>query len=260
MTAPPTPRTILITGAGRGIGRAIALDLAGSTAAALVLVSRSETCRQTAEACNATRPGCAKAIVWDISQAGAAREAVLREMESGAGPIGLVHAASTLGPAGPFVSNDMDAWWKAVEVNLAATVRLVHALLQRMVQEKDGRMVLFAGGGGGYGYPLFTSYAAAKVALVRFVETLAIELGPPGPTVTIIAPGANETDTLAEIRRAGAIIKTVVDISEPCRLVRRLLLEDARALHGRFIHVRDGWTPETAAAFGEAHWKLRRVE
>ena len=102
--------------------------------------------------------------------------------------------------------------------------------------------MLFAGGGGGYGYPLFTSYAAAKVALVRFVETLAIELGPPEPTITIIAPGANETDTLAEIRRAGAIVKTVVDISEPCRLVRRLLLEDSRGLHGRFIHVRDEWT------------------
>jgi NAD(P)-dependent dehydrogenase (short-subunit alcohol dehydrogenase family) len=260
MTAPPTPGTILITGAGRGIGRAIALDLAKTTAASLVLVSRTETCIKTAEACNQTRAGAATAMPWDIGQTGAARDAVLRAVDAGAGPIGLVHAASTLGPAGPFVSNDMDAWWAAVEINLRATVGLVHALIQRMVREKQGRMVLFAGGGGGYGYPLFTSYAAAKVALVRFVETLAIELGPPGPIVSIIAPGANETETLAEIRRAGAIIKTVVDISEPCRLVRRLMTEDTRALHGRFIHVRDEWNGESIAAFEEARWKLRRVE
>ena len=146
-------------------------------------------------------------------------------------------------------------------MNLGGTIRLVHALLPRLVREREGRLVLFAGGGGdAIGHPLFTSYAAAKVALVRFVETLAIQLGAPGPTVSIIAPGANDTDALAEIRRAGGIVKTVVDISEPCRLVRRLLTEDARALHGRFIHVRDTWTPESAAGFSEEHWKLRRVE
>jgi len=260
MNVPEAPRTILVTGAGRGIGRAVALDLARSTSASLILVSRSETCLETARLCNAERAGSARGMVWDVSLAGAARDAVLGEAERAPGPLALVHAAGILGPAGPFVTNPIDAWWSAVEVNLGASVRLVHALLPRLLRERAGRIVLFAGGGGGYGYPLFTSYAAAKVALVRFVETLAIELGDAGPIVTIIAPGANDTDALAEIRRAGGIVRTVVDISEPCRLVRRLLTDDARGLHGRFIHVRDDWTAASAAAFAEDHWKLRRVE
>jgi 3-oxoacyl-[acyl-carrier protein] reductase len=250
----------MITGAGRGIGRAVALDLAKSSAAALILVSRTENCQETARACNELRAGAARAVVWDLRVDGPDRAAALDQVAKGAGPIALVHAAAVLGPSGSFVSNAMDEWWTAVETNLRGSIRLVHALLPRMVREREGRIVLFAGGGGGYGYPLFTSYAAAKVALVRFVETLAMELGPPGPTVTIIAPGANETDSLAEIRRAGGIVKTTVSIDEPCRLVRRLLNEDARGLHGRFVHVRDNWTPESASAFGEDHWKLRRVE
>ena len=87
-----------------------------------------------------------------------------------------------------------------------------------------------------------------------------MELGDSGPKVTIIAPGANDTDMLAEVRRAGGLVKTTVSLDEPCRLVRRLLTEDARGLHGRFVHVRDTWTPESAAALGPDHWRLRRVE
>jgi NAD(P)-dependent dehydrogenase (short-subunit alcohol dehydrogenase family) len=95
---------------------------------------------------------------------------------------------------------------------------------------------------------------------VRFTETLALELADTGPLVTIIAPGANETDMLAEVRRAGGSVKTTVGIDEPCRLVRRLLSEDARGLHGRFVHVRDDWDSASASALGKEHFRLRRVE
>jgi NAD(P)-dependent dehydrogenase (short-subunit alcohol dehydrogenase family) len=145
-------------------------------------------------------------------------------------------------------------------VNLGATVRLTHALLGRMRRDGAGRIVLFAGGGAAYGYPRFSSYGTAKAALVRFTETVALELGASGPLITIIAPGANETDMLAEVRLAGGQVRTTVSIDEPCRLVRRLLTEDARGLHGRFVHVRDTWDSGSAAELGENHWRLRRVE
>lgn len=261
--APPAvPATVVVTGGGRGIGRAVALDLAERTAAGLILVSRTETCEATARACNERRAGCARALRWDLADWNAGAPELGRLLAAAPGPIGLVHAAGVLGPSGPFAeAPDLDAWWKAMEVNLGATVRLVHAVLAlRMRADRAGRIVLFAGGGAAYGYPLFSSYGTSKAALVRFTETLAMELDTSGPLVTIIAPGANDTDMLAEVRRAGAIVKTTVGIEEPCRLVRRLLTEDARGLHGRFVHVRDEWTAASAAALGEDHWRLRRVQ
>lgn len=261
MSTPPVPAaTALITGAGRGIGRAVALDLAERTCTRLVLVSRTSTCEATAVACNAIRPGSATALQWDLAafDEGAPRlEALLANLPS---PVALVHCAGVLGPTGPFAESRMDDFLAALSVNLVSGLRLVHGLLGRMRREGAGRLVLFAGGGAAYGYPNFASYGTAKVALVRFAETLAMELGDSGPLITIIAPGANDTDMLAEVRRAGGYVKTTVAMDEPCRLVRRLLVEDTRGLHGRFVHVRDEWTGESALGLGNDHWKLRRVE
>ncbi len=252
--------TIFVTGGGRGIGRAIALDLAKSSNAALVLVSRTDTSVAVAAECNQLRSGSARALPCDLATASAQRDELFALVDSAQGPIGLVHAASTLGPTGPFAETSIDECWSAIETNLGATLRLVRAAMPRLVRERAGRVVLFGGGGAAYGYPNFMSYAITKVALVRFVETLALELGNDGAAITIIAPGANDTDMLAEVRRAGGIVKTTVSIDEPCRLVNRLMFEDARGLHGRFVHVRDTWTPESARALSTDHWKLRRIE
>jgi 3-oxoacyl-[acyl-carrier protein] reductase len=258
--APPVPRTIVVTGAGRGIGRAVAADLAGATDAQLVLVSRSATCDTAAAACNEIRPGAARALRLDLAAWDPEKGPLETIIAEAPGPLALVHAAGVLGPTGPFADNELGAWFVALEVNLGAAIRLTHAMLARMRCDGAGRIVLFAGGGAAYGYPSFSSYGTAKAALVRFTETVAMELGASGPTITIIAPGANDTDMLAEVRRAGGLVKTTVSIDEPCRLVRRLLTEDARGLHGRFVHVRDTWTAESAAALGPEQWRLRRVE
>ncbi len=169
--------TIFVTGGGRGIGRAIALDLAKTTQASLVLVSRTDTCQAVAAECNLVRAAAARALPCDLSLAGPQRAALYAAIDAAPGPIGIVHAASTLGPTGPFAETSIDDCWKAIETNLGATIRLVHAAVPRMTRERAGRLVLFGGGGAAYGYPNFMSYALTKVALVRFVETLAMELG-----------------------------------------------------------------------------------
>ena len=257
---PPLPETVIVTGAGRGIGRAVALDLAETTSAALILISRTVSCAAAADACNDLRSGSARALRWDLADWRAGEAALDRILSEAAGPLALVHAAGILGPTGPFLDNDVGLWWRAVEFNLGATIRLTQAALRRMRRDGAGRVVLLAGGGAGYGYPLFSSYGAAKAALVRFTETVAMELADSGPVITIMAPGANDTDMLAEVRRAGGSVNTTVSIDEPRRLVHRLLTEDTRGLHGRFVHVRDAWDATGAAAFSEDMWRLRRVQ
>jgi NAD(P)-dependent dehydrogenase (short-subunit alcohol dehydrogenase family) len=260
---PPAPlpaKTILITGAGRGIGRAIAFGLAERTDARLVLVSKSDTCRRVAEAINTERPGRAVAFEWDVSDRSDRRAEVLEATLQGPHPIGLVHCAAVLGPTGPFAENDLGLWWDAMQRNLFGAASIIHGLLPHMQQAGAGRIVLFGGGGAAYGYPNFSSYGTAKAALVRFAETLAAELGDASAVVTILAPGANDTDMLAEVRRGGGIVKTTVDIGEPVAMAHRLMTEDTRGLHGRFIHVRDTWTDSSARAMSVDHFKLRRIE
>lgn len=258
MSAPAPAQSVVITGAGRGIGRAIALDLAERSNMQLMLVSQSENALNTATACNQVRAGSARGFVWDITTSGQPREQLLRALSDSPAPRALVHAAAVLGPTGPFADNDIEKWWQAMEVNLGGSVRLVHGVLPLM--RGEGRIVLFSGGGAAYGYPGFSSYGTAKAALVRFTETLAMELGDEGPIVTIVAPGANETDMLAQVRAAGGEVKTTVSLSEPCQMVRRLLTEDTRGLHGRFLHVRDTWTADGARELPEGFYKLRRVD
>jgi 3-oxoacyl-[acyl-carrier protein] reductase len=257
---PAPAATTLVTGAGRGIGRAVALDLAAGTSQRLLLASKTQSALRTAEACNEVRPGAARGFSWDLTRPDAAQGQVFDALAASPGPIGLVHAAGVLGPTGPFATCDIERWWSALELNLGSTVRLVREILPRLLQDRGGRIVLFAGGGAAYGYPRFSSYATAKVALVRFCETLAMEIGPAGPILTIVAPGANDTDMLAQVRAAGGLVKTTVSIEEPCRLIRRLLEEDTRGLHGRFVHVRDEWTSESAREYPEDFLKLRRVD
>lgn len=257
---PPLPETVIVTGAGRGIGRAVALDLARSSSAALILISRTVSCAAAAAACNEVRPASARALRWDLADWRAGEAALDRILTESAGPVALVHAAGVLGPTGAFLDSDVSLWWRAVELNLGATVRMTQAVLRRMRRDAAGRVVLFAGGGASYGYPFFSSYGAAKAALVRFTETVAMELGTSGPIITIITPGANDTDMLAEIRRAGGAVSTTVSIEEPCRLVRRLLTEDTRGLHGRYVHVRDSWDAQSSLSLTEDMWRLRRTQ
>ncbi|MDA8150760.1 MAG: SDR family NAD(P)-dependent oxidoreductase [Nitrospiraceae bacterium] len=105
------------------------------------------------------------------------------------------------------------------------------------------RAVFFAGGGAAYGYPEFSGYALSKVAVVRSVENLAMELVSKGVDASVIAlaPGAVATDMLSKVVAHGGVIKTRTDISEPTNFVRRFLSDefDSKALNGRFLHVRD---------------------
>jgi 3-oxoacyl-[acyl-carrier protein] reductase len=254
------PKTIVITGAGRGIGRAIALGLSQRMDARLILVSKSPTCRAVADTINQTAPGRACSVQWDVTDREGGRREVLAAAAAGDGPVGLVHCAGVLGPTGPFATNDLDEWWAAMQTNLFGTVNLVHGLLPLVTSADPGRILLFAGGGAAYGYPNFSSYGTAKAGLVRFAETLAMELGDASAVVTILAPGANDTDMLAQVRRAGGVVKTTVALEEPVAAVHRLMTEDTRGLHGRFVHVRDPWTEASAAELPPEMWKLRRIE
>lgn len=125
-----------------------------------------------------------------------------------------------------------------------------------------GKIVLFAGGGAGYGYPHFLSYGTSKAADVRMCETMAMELDASELPIdiNIIAPGANETSMLAAVRAAGGEVRTTVPFSKPIALCRWLLSPASDRINGRFIHVNDPYPTLTPGSIPADALKLRRID
>jgi NAD(P)-dependent dehydrogenase (short-subunit alcohol dehydrogenase family) len=249
-------RCAIITGGGRGIGRAVARDLAGR-GAIVHLVARSDSVTTVAQEITASG-GKAVAHIGSVADEAFAK-AVVAAAERDGGPDILVNAAGILGEGGKFTAITMKGFVEAIEVNLIGTCNFIHAALPAMEKHGFGRIVNFAGGGAAYSYPNFTPYGTSKVALVRFTETLADEITTDDVTINIIAPGAVETDMLTEVRKRGGEVRTVTAIEEPVKLVRFLCSEASRHVSGRFIHARDRY--EDASLFESKDMlKLRRIE
>ncbi|TAK71676.1 MAG: SDR family oxidoreductase [Betaproteobacteria bacterium] len=247
----------IVTGGGRGIGRAVALEFA-RLGVCVHIVSRSDNAIQVAQDIVATG-GRAHGHVGSVANESFARS-VIEEIVSRDGQVDiLVNAAAIIGPWGRFSEGSMSAFIDVLNVNLVGACNFIRWTLGGMERAGFGRIINFAGGGAAYSYPMFSPYGASKAALVRMTEIIGDEIQAPNVTINIIAPGAVDTDMLAEIRRYGGEVRTLVDISEPVRLVTFLAGPDSAHINGRFIHSRDDWrdiglfdTPDLL--------KLRRTE
>lgn len=257
------PELTIVSGASRGIGRAIALD-AAATGSHVLCLSRSRGCEETAAAIRAAGGG-ADALPVDLSDVAAAERVIGAWLEGRTfARIGLALTAGALGPSGSLGSTKLEDWDAAYRTNVLGNLAVVKAALPRLLASRFGRLLFFAGGGAAYAYPLFPAYAAAKTALVRVVENLHEDLRDAGDfAVAILAPGAVDTDMLARVRAAGGEVRTTVDIAEPVAFTRAFLSAPRCGFSGRFVHVRDPW-PSLLEGTEEPptpnHWKLRRVE
>jgi 3-oxoacyl-[acyl-carrier protein] reductase len=258
-----SPDLVIVTGAGRGIGRSIALEF-GRAGIQVLCVSRSENAAGTATAIRGGG-GSADSIAVDLGdfdEAGARVGAWLGDKTYER--VGMVLAAATLGPSGGLKSAALAGWDFAWRVNVLGNLAVVQAALPTMLKHKFGRLAFFAGGGSAYAYPLFPAYAATKTALVRAVENLHEDLKDMGDfAVTILAPGAVETDILAAVREQGGYVRTTVGMEEPVSFVRQFVLAESCAFSGCFVHVRDEWAPLLNSSKQIATkdlWKLRRIE
>jgi len=165
----------IVTGAGRGLGRAMTLALA--RAGALVgAVARSEeelaeTVRGVGEA-----GGKAMAVVADVSDSASVKRMVL-EVERALGPVDvLVNNAATMGPLGPIWEADAGDWWHVLEVNLRGPYLCSRALLPGMIARRRGRIINLSTSAATVAVAHMSAYVIAKTALTRFTENLAAEL------------------------------------------------------------------------------------
>ncbi len=192
-------RVALITGAGRGIGRAIALAYA-QEGASLALAGRTRRdLEQTAQ--EAQVLGATTCIVpVDISDP-AQVEDLVRQTVARFGTIDiLVNNAGMTGPVGPLQETDVAAWIRTVQVNLIGTYLYCRTVLPVMYSQNRGKIINLSGAGATNAWRHLSAYGTSKVAVVRLTETLALELEGANIQVNALGPGSIHTQLWEDLR------------------------------------------------------------
>jgi NAD(P)-dependent dehydrogenase (short-subunit alcohol dehydrogenase family) len=185
-------KVAVVTGGGRGLGRAFAQALAVAGYAVAVLARSAAELAETVTLV-ARLGGKASAFPADVTD-GAAVDRAFIDVERSLGPVDLlVNNAGAIGPLGPFVGSDAGAWWRTLEVNLHGQILCAHRALPGMIARSSGRIINIASGGGTTMLPYFSAYVTSKTALIRFSECLAFELRPHGIAVFAMGPGTVRT-------------------------------------------------------------------
>jgi NAD(P)-dependent dehydrogenase (short-subunit alcohol dehydrogenase family) len=246
----------VVTGASRGLGRLCAHELAAH-GADLLLVARDEAAlADVACEIRAKCPGRrVTTLNCDLGDSEAPR--YVREAAEQLGAVDiLVNNAAVQGPVGPAWEVPWREFEEALRFDFLVPVALCRAVIPSMKASGRGWIINISGGGATSPRPMFTAYAAAKTALVRFTETLAIETASDGIRVNAVAPGAfasgitkavhvaAENAGAAEAATAQKLLDSddTVNAEKAARLVVYLALGEGRDVTGKLISaVWDRW-------------------
>jgi NAD(P)-dependent dehydrogenase (short-subunit alcohol dehydrogenase family) len=177
----------LVTGGGRGIGRAIAAVLTEAGATVTIAGRTEESLKEAASAGHASAW-----IVADVSKPDALADG-LGPIEAVRGPVDILVANAGGAESAPFANGDPAAFQRMFDLNVMSTVHATRAVLGEMVSRGFGRVVAIASTAGLKGYGYVSAYCAAKHAVVGLVRALAVETAKTGVTVNAVCPGYTDT-------------------------------------------------------------------
>lgn len=268
-----TDKSVLITGAGRGIGKRLAMGFA-QAGARVGLLARSQAELDLAKLEIDQACGTALRIRADVRDMEQMHAAVERMRAAFGGVDVLIAAAGVQGPVGSFVTAKPKAWNEAIEINLIGTANSCRVVLPYMIEKRSGKLIVLSGGGAAYTRPNFTAYAASKTALVRLVECLADEVRDHNVQVNCMAPGASYSTMTDEVLHAGEAragpkeiddaekvrITGGVPPEKQVQLAMFLASERSNHISGKLIHVNDDWRRFEQENMKPELFTLRRVQ
>src|ERR1700716_980830 len=183
----------VVTGAGRGIGRAIAMRLA-SEGARVAAVSRTEAnATKTADEINATRADAARAYAVDVSDHAAVQKVGAQILED-FGKIDILVNNAGVTRDGLAMRMSVEDWDTVINTNLRGAFNVTQSIIRAMIKQRSGRIINITSVIGLIGNAGQTNYAASKAGLIGFTKSLARELASRNITANAIAPGFITTD------------------------------------------------------------------
>ena len=254
----------LITGAGRGLGRAFSIGLAAAGMRVAAVARSADQIAETVRLIEASG-GSAVALRADVSDPAEVRR-MAQEARDRLGPIDvLINNAGAGGPFGPTWEADPADWWRAFETNMQGPFLCCREIVPGMVAAGRGRIVNVASGAGTRAIPYMSAYVSSKAALIRFSETLAGVLKDSGVSVFAIQPGTVRTAMAEEVLNSPDALRWLpwfknifdeggdVTAEAATALVLFLASGKADALSGRFFAV-----PEDPAEVVERVEEVKR--
>jgi 3-oxoacyl-[acyl-carrier protein] reductase len=184
-------RVALVTGASRGIGRAIALRLA-QQGALVIAAARAQNAAKTAEEIIAAG-GKAEAATLDVGD-GAAAAAVVSQAVDKHGRIDVLVNNAGITKDQLLLRMNRAEWDEVIATNLTAAFALTQAVLKPMIRQRSGRIVCISSVVGQAGNAGQANYAASKAGLIGFAKSIAQEVASRNVTVNVVAPGLIQTD------------------------------------------------------------------
>lgn len=265
-------KNILITGAGRGIGKRLALGFA-RRGARIAIVGRSKAEVDLAHIEIEQAGGNALRIRADVNDQEQLTSAVERIKIAFGGPIHVLFcAAAVTGPLQPFLQTPLKSWVQALHINLLGVVHSCRAVIPGMIERRAGKIVVLTCQADQLPTQNLSVYTTSKTALVRLVECLALEVLDSNVQINSFDPGPAYTNMTDEIIRAEHQLdpKLVAAAKETrhsggvspelqLELAAFLASETSNHISGKLIHVHDDWKKLKDATLRPDALTLRRV-
>jgi len=265
-------KNVLITGAGRGIGKRLAIGFAAQ-GAKLGLLARSKAELDLAQLEIEHAGGIALRLRADVRDPEQIHTAVDRMIVHYGAIDVVICAAGIQGPVGPLIDTPASAWLDTIQTNLIGVMHVCRAVLPEMIARRAGKIIVMSGGGAAKARPYFTAYSASKAGLVRMVESLAEETREHNVQINCMSPGGAYTSMTDEILHAGEKagwkeieeaekVRMTGGVAAEKQIELALFLASQRANHisGKMVHVRDDWKKLERENVHAELYTLRRVQ
>ena len=231
----PAPRSVLVTGGNRGIGRAIAEEF----------IARGDKVAVTSRSGSGGPEG-ALTVAADITDP-ASLDAAFAEIEKEHGPVEVLVANAGITDDQLLLRMGDDSFEKVLDTNLTGSFRTVKRVIKSMMRKKKGRIVLISSVVGLYGSPGQVNYAASKSGLIGIARAVTRELGSRGITANVVAPGYIDTEMTQQLSedlqgsyRSAIPAGRFADPEEVARVVAFVASDDAAYISGAVIPVDGG--------------------
>lgn len=244
MSMPLNNEIVLITGASRGIGQAIALEL-GRQGAVVVGTATSEKGVENINSLMNDKVKCT-GVVMDVTNQDSI-DAALSDVEKTFGPPTILVNNAGITRDNLLMRMRDEEWEEIISTNLSSVYRVTKACVRSMLKARRGRIISIASVVGVMGNAGQTNYAAAKAGIIGFTKALAREVGPRGVTVNAVAPGFIDTDmtrALSSEHKQALLEKIPLNrlgsVSEVAAAVAFLASPAAAYITGETLHVNGG--------------------